>query len=105
MYLQSHGWRGDVLIEARFRKADKRLKASSENIYKNGTGHLPARAVQAHLLSKDIHMRPKAANIAGLQLADLLDHPSARYMRHERDGLSQPQDFGTRVVKILLDKK
>ena len=105
MYLQAHGFRGDVLIESRFKKADKRLKASFENIYKNGTGHLPARIIQSHLTSGDILMKPKIANVAGLQLADLLAHPSARYMRYEKDKLQQPDDFGARVARILVEKK
>jgi hypothetical protein len=102
LYLNSHNWIGDVMIEARFPKADKRLKASFCRIYDVGTEHLPARAVQRCLRSRDIKMRPKTANIAGLQLADLIAHPSARHMRFDRECLDQPDDFGTKVADILI---
>lgn len=105
LYLRAHGWRGDVMIEARFKKADKKLKASFARIYHEGTENIPARTFQSCLLSSDIQMKPKSENVAGLQLADLLAHPSARHMRYEREGIPQPEDFGTKVVQILLDKK
>jgi hypothetical protein len=105
LYLRSHQWSGDVMIEARYKKADKKLKASFERIYEDGTDNIPARIVRQHLLSGDILMKPKAANVAGLQIADGLANPSARHMRNEREGKTQPDDFGSKVVKILLDKK
>ena len=103
--LHSRGLRGDVVIEPRFKKADKKVKASFERIYNEGTEHVPANTIQAHLSSRDIMFEPKKANVAGLQLADMLAHPSARYMRFERDGVPHPDDFGTRVAKILVDRK
>lgn len=105
MYLSYHGWRGDVMVEARFKKVDKRLKSSFERIYNDGTEHIGASTVQQCLLSHDIQMTPKKLNVAGLQIADLIAYPSARYMRCERDGRPHPQDFGAKVVEILLDSK
>lgn len=97
--------RGDVVIEPRFKKADKKLKASFERIYDGGTENIPARIVQETLLSKDIQFFPKAANVAGLQIADILAHPSARRMRFERDGMPLPDDFGSAVAQILVDRR
>ena len=105
LYMRRHGRKGDVVIEPRFKKADKKLKASFERIYKEGTENIPARIVQSHLLSKDIQFFPKASNVAGLQIADLLAHPSARWMRFERDGLLHPCDFGARIAQILVDRR
>jgi hypothetical protein len=105
LYLRSKGWRGDVMIEARYKKADKKLKASFQRTYDEGTENIAPRIVQDHLLSRDIDMKPKIANIAGLQLADGLAHPSARHMRFERDREPQPNDFGAKVVEILIEKK
>jgi hypothetical protein len=93
------------MIEARFKKVDKKLKASFARIYAEGTENLGADVFQRLLLSGDIQMKPKSENIAGLQLADMLAHPSARHMRYERAGIPQPDDYGTKVVEILLDKK
>jgi hypothetical protein len=105
MYLVSHDWRGDVMIESRFKQADKKLKASFERIYKEGTEHVSPSTMRARLLSSDIQLKPKSANVAGLQIADLLAHPSARYMRLHRAGSTQPDDFGSKVVDILLTTK
>jgi hypothetical protein len=93
------------MVEERFKKVDKKLKASVERIYFHGTEHLSSDTIQRHLVSKDVLMRPKQANIAGLQLADLIAHPSARHMRRERDGLSHPQDFGGQIVDILIARR
>lgn len=105
MYLKSRNIQGDVVVEARNKSVDKKLKASFARVYSNGTEHIPARIVQMHLTSRDIHMRAKTANVAGLQIADLLAHPSARYMRFIKDQMEQPADFGTKIVDILLKKK
>jgi hypothetical protein len=70
LYLQYHDWVGDIMVEERFKKVDKKLKASVERIYFHGTEHLSSDTIQRPLVSKDVLMRPKQANIAGLQLAD-----------------------------------
>jgi hypothetical protein len=105
LYLKRHQHRGDVVIEPRYKKADKKVKASFERIYDDGTENIPARIIQKHLLSRDIQFFDKSANIAGLQIVDLIAHPSARYMRFKRDGLELPPDFGRKVADILVEKK
>jgi len=105
LYLNRHDLQGDVVIEPRFKKADKRLKTSFERIYNHGTEHLPPEVIQRRLLSKDIGFFDKRANVAGLQLADLLAHPSARHMRFERDGVDPPSDYGARLADILVGWK
>lgn len=105
LYLRRHGWRGDVVAEPRTKYHDKRLKASFARTYEQGTENMSAAVFQAHLISKDIGFFPKKANQAGLQLADMLAHPSARYMRCERDGEPHPDDFGFKVAQILVEKR
>lgn len=96
---------GDVIAEARFKKVDKKLKASFDRLYRLGSPQMSAAQMQARLTSKNLGLFPKKTNVAALQLADLLAHPSARYMRRVRDGEDQPNDFGNEVVKILLKSK
>lgn len=90
-----------MIIEPRNKTVDKKLKASFQRTYEGGTEHLPSRTVQARLLSRDIKFQPKQANCAGLQLCDLIAHPSFRAMKLEREGLPQPTDFGAQIVEIL----
>jgi hypothetical protein len=103
LYLRRHGWCGDVVVEPRNKKVDKKLKASFERTYREGTENIPGALFQDRLLSKDVMFFGKKANVAGLQLADLLAHPSARHMRFERDATPAPDDFGSKVIEILVD--
>lgn len=105
LYCRRHRARGLVVIEPRYKKSDKKLKASYELIFKNGTENIPDRIVQEYLLSKDIVFQPKKANIAGLQLADLIAHPSARRMRFLRDGAVEPVDFGSKIADVLTERR
>ncbi|MEN3228316.1 DUF3800 domain-containing protein [Methylorubrum rhodesianum] len=105
MWLNAHGWRGDVMIEARSKSHDKKLKGSFQRLFSDGTEHIPVKDVQKCLIKRDIIMKPKSANIAGLQIADLLVHPSARHMRFDRERVQQPDDFGTKIANILIDYK
>ena len=100
-YLQRHDAYGDVVIEPRFKKADKRLKESFQRLYNEGTMVVPASLMQKRLLSSEMKFAPKAANVAGMQLCDMIAHPSHRSMKFEREGLPQPDDFGTALVDIL----
>lgn len=104
-WLARNELRGDVIAEARFKKVDKKLKASFDRLYRLGSPQMGAAQFQSRLTSKNLGLFPKKSNVAALQLADLLAHPSARYMRRARDGEDQPEDFGNEVVKILLAAK
>jgi hypothetical protein len=105
LWLRRHKLTGDVAIEPRFPKVDRKVKKSFRIIYEQGTGHISARAVQEHLLSHDIKFLPKNLNVAGMQLCDLLAHPSYRSMKLEREGLPEPPDFGTAIVDILRSRR
>ena len=96
---------GDVVIEARFKKVDKKLKASFWRLWNEGTENMPKAMIQKRLVSKDIGMFAKSADIAGLQLADLIAHPSCRDMRAAREGFPRPADFGTAIADILVREK
>lgn len=105
LWLRRNDCKGDVAVEPRFPKADKRLKRSFQRIYQEGTGRIRAKTVQQHLLSHDIKFFGKSHNVAGMQLCDLLAHPSYRSMKFERLGLDEPADFGTAVVRILREQR
>ncbi len=104
-WLDGHNFVGDVVAESRFKPVDKKLKASFERIYDGGTEHVPAGLVRKRLTSREIGLEPKIANVAALQLADLIAHPSFRAMKFTREKIEQPDDFGTKVWKILQTYK
>lgn len=69
---------GDIMAESRGGKEDVALKKEYQGIYRSGEGFLGKERVQRTMTSKEIKVKPKEANIAGLQLADLLAHPLTR---------------------------
>ena len=93
------GRRGDVMGESRGKVEDQQLKAAYEALYDGGDLHNRAEFFQARLSSREIKLKPKLKNVAGLQLADLLAHPAKQrcLIRH---GVAEVQEslFGRRVA-------
>jgi hypothetical protein len=104
-WLSRHGFVGDVLIECRDKYADKRLKNAYSHFYEHGNDHVTPQTAQRVLLSKELKLEPKEANIAGHQLADSLAHPVLKYLKCEN--LNEPiaVGFGARLVNALLVDK
>ena len=65
LWLRRNGWQGDVVAEARFKKADKKLKASFRNTWENRTENIPPEIVQERLTSRELKFFGKAENCAG----------------------------------------
>jgi hypothetical protein len=104
-FLDDAGARGDIMAEARGGKADMRLKASFERLWQSGTEFVEAARFQARFTSRQLKVKPKAVNVAGLQLADLLAHPSRDEILTEQGLLTKPQrEFARKVVAILRSK-
>ncbi len=59
----------------------------------------------ARLTSRQLKVKAKANNIAGLQLADLLAHPSFRATLARHQGEPLPNNFGGQIAQILEDSK
>ena len=81
LWLNRHKLTGGVVAEPRFKKVDKKLKKSFSYIYDHGTENIPAAIVQARLTSREIKFDPKANNVCGLQLVEMIAHPSHRAMK------------------------
>ena len=96
---------GDVLAESRGKKENKQLSKAYRRIYERGTDHVPDRLFKARLTSTEIKLKPKAENIAGLQLADLIASPSCRELICRQTKQQMTAEFGQKVVDILYRKK
>lgn len=105
MWLARRSQQGDVFAEARGRKEDALLKKAFRFIYNNGSAHMRADNFRACFTKSDVKLYRKAENIAGLQLADLVAHPSFRVMLARRNRHALPENFGGRIGKILEDSK
>jgi len=105
LFLARINGRGDALAESRGGKADMRLKESFHRLWKQGSDYIDAEKFQATLTSRQLKVKPKANNISGLQLADLIAHPSRNEILHEQ-GFSHIKiaPFAKSVIKILQTK-
>ncbi len=75
-YLLRYGAAGDVLAEARGKAEDRELSKAYREIWTNGTYYEHAAGFQRALSSRELKLKRKEQNVAGLQLADLIAHPS-----------------------------
>lgn len=79
-FLNSRYSVGDVMIESRGATEDKRLKKSYTKIFNEGTDYIRSDLFQKTLTSKELKVKPKSANISGLQIADLVAYPARQYV-------------------------
>jgi hypothetical protein len=96
---------GDVMAESRGREEDLRLKQAYRTVHGSGTWQFGRDHHQRALTSGEIKMQPKRANIAGLQLADVLAYPVRQACLVERGAVGDPgQVFGKRVADAVASK-
>lgn len=106
LFLHYGDHRGDVMVESRGGKEDGKLKDSYACLYERGTDHIPPERWQVRLTSSELKVKPKSANIAGLQLSDLIAHPSRREVLIEHQMLVDDRDiFGDQICAILRQSK
>ncbi len=104
-FLERMNTYGDVMAESRGGKEDMRLKASFARLWENGTEYITPEHFQKVLTSRQLKVKTKSNNIAGLQLADLLAQPSRNEILHEQGLLDRPiAPFAERVIQILQKK-
>lgn len=96
---------GDVLAESRGGREDRELKEAFVHIYNRGTLWRDGEFFQGALTSREIKLKPKSANIAGLQLADLLAYPIRQDILLEEERISDPGDvFGKEICEAIKPK-
>lgn len=96
---------GDILTESRGKKENMQLERAYRYIYENGSAHVPKQIFQERLTSGELKIKPKIANVAGLQFADLIASPSCRSLICERTGVLMTARFGQDVEAILRKSK
>jgi len=97
---------GDVMAEARGGVEDLLLKESYTRVYEHGIwGITSAGYFQSALSSRQIKLSGKKANISGVQLADLLGHPTKMWALMHYDLIGdEPAPFAKRLMKIVEHK-
>jgi hypothetical protein len=104
-FLNERNVKGDVMAESRGGKEDMRLKKSFSKLWEDGTEFIPPEKFHNVLTSKQLKVKSKANNVAGLQLTDLLAHPSRNEILHENGFLEKGlPPFGKAIVAVLQGK-
>lgn len=96
---------GDVMAESRGGKEDMRLKASFHRLWELGSDFIGPERFQTHLTSKQLMLRPKINNIAGLQIADLLAHTSRKEILLANSMVEGDLTEFAQEIKSILMKK
>ena len=96
---------GDVLAESRGRTEDWQLQVAYAGIHDGGTSRFGPGFHARTLTSKDLKLKRKSDNIAGLELADLLAHPAKTEVLIEHK-LTEPvqQGFVQELHKLIREK-
>ena len=96
---------GDVMPEARGRKQDDALQTEFSRVREKGTRYVSRDLVVTAIPSKSLKFRTKKDNVAGLQLCDLLAHPSHYTIRENLRHPVKLGGFASRVSEILVNSK
>jgi hypothetical protein len=91
---------GDIMPESR-QEADRLLQSEYDRIRENGTDYVSAERISAALRGPNLKFRKKKENIAGLQLCDLIAHPSHMYVRKKMGHDVNLGPFAQDVCNIL----
>ena len=96
---------GDIMPEARSRPQDGALQAEFTHFKGNGTRFAPQALVSERIPSSKLKFRTKKDNVAGLQLCDLLAHPSHYTIRRSMGHEVHEAPFGDKVSQVLVRSK
>jgi hypothetical protein len=104
-FLEERNGKGDVMAESRGKKEDMRLKKSFEKLYIEGSQFILPEKFQEVLTSKQLKVKSKGNNISGLQLADLIAHPSRNeILKSQKIFDTSLSLFAVKIIQILQDK-
>uniref|UniRef100_A0A7V3ZID5 DUF3800 domain-containing protein n=1 Tax=Dictyoglomus thermophilum TaxID=14 RepID=A0A7V3ZID5_DICTH len=105
-FLKDCNARGDVMIEGRQKKEDEELKEAYRKIYSEGTKQVKDLEFQRVLTSKEIKIKNKTHNIAGLQICDILAYPLKKCFLIEKGLLEEisKDEFNYKIYKTVEDK-
>jgi hypothetical protein len=104
-YLNHISRAGDVMAESRGGAEDRLLGDSYERVFKQGVWMTNEEAFQAALTSSRLKLKSKNANVAGLQLADLLGHPVKQWTLKQHGYLTEElAPFAQRLMQVVEPK-
>jgi len=103
--LKRKGDIGDIFVEGRAAKQNKALEAAFNGFRISGTYYVNATDLQSRIRAKSLKFRSKSDDCAGLQLCDLLAHPSHIYIRQQMGHDVTLGPFAQKIIEILVRSK
>jgi hypothetical protein len=94
---------GDVLVESRGQKENIQLERSYRYLRSHGTNNVAATLFQRRL-PNDLKLKPKKANVTGLQLTDLIANPSCKELICQKNNEAIVAPFGKKICDLLASK-
>lgn len=96
---------GDVMAESRGGEEDRQLKQAYRRTYESGSRYFGHEKYQRVLVTSEIKIKPKTANIAGLQLADILAHPVKQSILIQKNLIEDTgESFGKKIIEAVGTK-
>jgi hypothetical protein len=104
-WLTFTGSKGDVMAEARGKAENEALRKAYDSVWRTGTHWRGVPFFRKTLTSKEVKIKPKTSNIAGLQLADLLAHTVTREVLVAYDRIEETTTpFAAQLGKVIRHK-
>ena len=103
-FLNFYNAQGDVMAENRGGTEDTKLKEAYCLLHSTGTQFRDRQFFQKALTSREIKLKPKSSNIAGLQVADLLAYPVKQKILMENSVISTLYDFNKEICGVIHSK-
>jgi len=103
-FLNFFNARGDVMAESRQGTEDRELMSAYQTVYETGTQWRGRDFFRNVLTSHKLKLKPKTANIAGLQIADLLAYPSKQELLASEKRIYETEVFGKQICQVIQGK-
>lgn len=104
-FLNFYNARGDVMAESRGGNEDLQLKSEYTYLYNTGSPYVSSSAFQSALSSKEIKLKKKEQNVAGLQVADLFAYSCKQDILLQQNAISKYEGrFGQKLMAIAQNK-
>lgn len=93
------------MVEARNSKVDRPLQEAFKRLFTRGTVYCDWQKFCSSFTSKELKVKPKATNIPGLQVVDLIAHPSRNEILRDNGHQVVITPFADRIIKDVLQSK
>lgn len=104
-FLERKNDMGDIMPEGRQGNPDLALQRAYASIRIWGTQYVNKQRIRSAIPAKSLKFRYKSDNSSGLQLCDLIAHPSHIFIRTKMRHQVTLGPFSSKVARILWDQK